>query len=203
MTRTARPDAGGSADDRRRTRRELLRTGVLDVGGRNGVAGATVDAVCAAAGLTKRYFYESFTNLDAALVAALDTAFVELSVELTDAVRTLSEAQPRARAMAEVLVDSLAADPRLTRLYTEAPGHPALRERREQAVADFTDLMLSEALTLLPGHGYTDRQRLGVRLVVAGTTDLVAGWLSGTLRADRATIVDAIVAAGLAVSGAD
>jgi AcrR family transcriptional regulator len=39
----------------------------------SGYRNTTVKAVCEAAGLTERYFYESFANSEALLVAAFDT----------------------------------------------------------------------------------------------------------------------------------
>ena len=40
---------------------------------------ATMTAICHEAGLTERYFYESFANRDAALVAALEAVTEEIA----------------------------------------------------------------------------------------------------------------------------
>lgn len=192
-----RPYGGVSAEVRRRQRRVLLVGGALDAVASHGVSGVTVDAVCERAGLTKRYFYESFSNLDAVLVAAMDDAFVTLTTRMTAALRVLTSPEAQARRVVEILVDSLAADVRLARLYVEAPGNAALRTRRDVAIADFTTLLLSGELGMRGGDP-TERQSLAVRLVVAGTTDLVSGWLAGVIPADRDIIVETVVMAGLA-----
>ena len=61
---TQRSYAGLSADARRQIRRERLLDAAMDVMARNEWRSATVDKVCTAANLNKRYFYESFTDLD-------------------------------------------------------------------------------------------------------------------------------------------
>src|SRR5256885_16518468 len=68
-TAPARRYAGASAVERRDERRARLLAAGLDALGTDGYAGATVRGVCARARLTPRYFYESFDDLDALLVA--------------------------------------------------------------------------------------------------------------------------------------
>src|SRR2546421_10541252 len=72
-TARARNYAGLSAEERRLARRERLIEGAIRAYGELGYRNTTVKAVCEAAGLTERYFYESFANSEALLVAAFDT----------------------------------------------------------------------------------------------------------------------------------
>src|SRR4029453_6908151 len=72
-TARARNYAGLSADERRLGRREGLVEGAIRAYGELGYRNTTVKAVCEAAGLTERYFYESFVNSEALLVAAFET----------------------------------------------------------------------------------------------------------------------------------
>src|SRR6201988_2844271 len=72
-TARARNYAGLSADERRLARRERLIEGPSRAYGELGYRNTTVKAVCEAAGLTERYFYESFANSEALLVAAFDS----------------------------------------------------------------------------------------------------------------------------------
>lgn len=69
----ARTYAGLSADERRLARRERLIEGAIRAYGEFGYRNTTVKAVCEEAGLTERYFYESFANSEALLVAAFET----------------------------------------------------------------------------------------------------------------------------------
>src|ERR1700755_629057 len=72
-TARARNYAGLSADERRLARRERLIEGGIRAYGELRHRNTPVKAVCEAAGLTERYFYESFANSEALLVAAFDT----------------------------------------------------------------------------------------------------------------------------------
>jgi len=68
-TKTARQYGGQSPEERARERREKLMRAAADLYGRLGPAGASVTAICSEAGLTPRYFYESFQNREALLLA--------------------------------------------------------------------------------------------------------------------------------------
>lgn len=74
-------------------RRGLLVDAAVDVFGTIGYRAATVDHVCARAGLSKRYFYESFTDSEALLLACYERcaeeihhAMVSAFVEATDTI---------------------------------------------------------------------------------------------------------------------
>jgi AcrR family transcriptional regulator len=62
--------SGQSFEDRQAERREKLIHAAVVVAGRVGLEGASVAAVCAEAGLTARYFYESFPTREAIFVEA-------------------------------------------------------------------------------------------------------------------------------------
>jgi len=190
MTTVVRPYKGISAEERRAERRTRLVQACLGVVGANGVAATTVDRVCAEARLTKRYFYESFPDRDALLLAAAD--------ELFGTVRTRMEAElsrhrtraSRTHAALTVLIDTLSGDPRLARLYAECPAQPVLLQRRETEVTTFTDFI---ATSVISEDGRADADRLlATRVLVAGTTDVVTSWLAGDIDADRAAIIATI-----------
>jgi AcrR family transcriptional regulator len=196
MTEVARRYRGVPADERRQQRRRQLLEACLDLVGRDGTPAVTAESVSAAAKLTKRYFYESFADRDAILVAALDELFTDIAGQIRDA-GLPDDREERARAIAEVLVDALCRDPRRARLYAAAPAVPALNARREKAIVAFTDVMAGDALTA----GLTDtvQRELVARIIVAGVTDLVTSWLDGNLDVDRATLIEAIVTIGRAL----
>src|SRR5262249_26579723 len=106
-----------SAEQRRADRREQLLEACREVIGRDGLPAATVGAVCAEAGLTKRYFYEGFTDLDEMLVEVLDGLFVVVRTRILAALAPLGPARaPRAQATIEQLVTTMLEDPRMARL---------------------------------------------------------------------------------------
>jgi AcrR family transcriptional regulator len=190
MTQVVRPYRGVSAEERRTERRTRLIDACLEVVGTEGVAGTTVDRVCASAGLTKRYFYESFGDLETLLLAAADDMFADLYGGMADAARGIAPGPDSARAAVSSVVMALTAHPARARLYVESPGHPALRARRDQAVDAFVDFVATNVVT-------TERDSPGlmlrVRLIVAGATDLMTGMLRGTVDAEVDDVVDAVV----------
>lgn len=76
--------AGKSAEHRRQERYEcFLEAGIRIIGGK-GYDAATLRAVCKEAGLTERYFYESFDNRHALMAAA----YKRVAGELVDALQS-------------------------------------------------------------------------------------------------------------------
>jgi AcrR family transcriptional regulator len=77
--------AGATDAQRRGARRERLLDAGLAIIGTQGYSAATLRAVCAAAGLTERYFYESFANREALLAGVHARLVDELSAGLREA----------------------------------------------------------------------------------------------------------------------
>ncbi len=114
--------------------------------------GVTVEAVCARAGLTKRYFYEAFADRDAVLAAVADGVYADLHAATVAALRGAGgDERTRAITAVEVFAETLDTNPPIARLYAESPGHPLLFARRDAAVDVFADLVLDEVLRLGPG----------------------------------------------------
>ncbi len=92
-----RPYRGIPADARVAERRARLLAAALDEIAGGGVAALSVRAICARAGLTRRYFYESFGDLDALLLAAFDDLHGEIADAIVAALAP-SAARPSTRA---------------------------------------------------------------------------------------------------------
>jgi AcrR family transcriptional regulator len=189
---------GASAEQRRAVRRARLLAAGLDVVGEVGVVGVTVDAVCARAGLTKRYFYETFADRDAALDAVADDVYGRLHTAMVAALRRgrpgRGDEWTRAATAVEVFAETFDADPRVARLYVESPGNPRLQARRDAAVDLFADLVLDEVLRVDPRD--RERMRTAAVLVVAGTTHLVTRWLAGGVPLGRVELVEEVTRIG-------
>ena len=95
----SRPYGGVSGEARRAERRARLIEAAVRVYGEVGYRNATVKAVCAVAGLTERYFYESFANSEALLIAAYTHVTDALHAEMTAA----GEDAARARRVEAIL----------------------------------------------------------------------------------------------------
>lgn len=189
MTGVTRPFRGVSAADRTSARRERLIEGFLDVVLAEGCSRATVNKICAEANLTKRYFYESFASLDDVMGAAAQRLFDRFFTEMV----ALTEGQPAGfdtfSAVVGAVFDQLESDPREARLYAECPGHPVLRDLRNEAVERFTTSFTATILDTLPE--LPSDVHLQVRVVVSGTTDIITGFLDGTIDTSREEIITA------------
>jgi AcrR family transcriptional regulator len=117
-TPPARPYRGVSQDERRAQRRSQLIAAAIAVYGERGYRQATVKAVCEAAGLTERYFYESFANSEDLLIASYNavtySVFEEIRTAASAAAATRTE---QARAMLRAYFTALQRDPRSARVF--------------------------------------------------------------------------------------
>lgn len=127
---------GVAVEDRRAERRQRLLEAGLKVFGEVGYHAATVKTICAAAGLTERYFYESFANSEDLLCAVYEQHMVlqqeRILLAVTQAPRepvAMIEAGLRAffelareiPAGARVqFVEVLGVSPRVDKLYRQA-----------------------------------------------------------------------------------
>jgi AcrR family transcriptional regulator len=84
MKQEKRRYSGQSFEDRQAERRDKLIHAAVQVAGRVGLDGASVAAICADAGLTARYFYESFPTREAIFVEAYRAVQNELLHRITE-----------------------------------------------------------------------------------------------------------------------
>ena len=165
----------------------------------------TMTAVCAEAGLTERYFYESFSGLDEALTAVLDGVAVEIEqVTMAAAEAAGEDPADRVRATVEAFVRLLVDDPRKGRVaIIEAAGIPALRRRRTDLLRYLAHRSAEEARTrlgLLPARGERADELAGL-LFIGGMAELITAWLDGALEATPEEIVEAAARGFLGVYG--
>ena len=194
---SSRPYRGVSADDRREQRRLRLIETALDCLHEDGLAGVSVRSVCARSRLTPRYFYESFTDLDALLSAAVEAVTDEVAALAVTAARrapATTEAQVRAAIGAGYGV--VAGDPRkATAMLVAGAGHGPLRRHRQALVTGFADLII-DSISVLSSLGPAERRRARATalFVMGGSADVIDAVLSGRLRMSRATLVDELTA---------
>jgi len=109
---------GQTPEQRRADRRSRLIAGAIAVYGERGYHQATVKAVCDAAGLTERYFYESFVNSEALLIDCYKTVLdAVLNKILTAGEMARGGKVARSRAMLHAYFSALERDPRSARVF--------------------------------------------------------------------------------------
>ena len=188
-----RPYGGRSKAERAAERRARLVAATITLLGTQGEARTTMTAICAEAGLTERYFYESFRGRDEALTSALDAVSTEIADAALAAVRA-SDGSPEARVHAAVgaVVDVLASTPAKGRVLTrESSANAALRERRRALVGWFADFVATQSSTLF-GEAAWSGPTAGhhATVFVAGYAELVGTWLDGDVALDRDRLVE-------------
>ncbi|BBZ30378.1 hypothetical protein MMAD_46730 [Mycolicibacterium madagascariense] len=171
--------SGVPLEDRQALRRDaLLRAGVGVLGGDGGSV-LTVRAVCRAAGLTERYFYESFCDRDEFVRAVYDHVCTTAMTALTSS--------PTPRDAVERFVALVVDDPARGRVLLIAPGRePVLTTSGAQWMPSFIEL-LQRRLT-----GITDQatQAMVATGLVGALTALFTAYLGGRLAATREQFID-------------
>ena len=115
LTRSYR---GQSQEQRRAERRARLIEGAIAVYGERGYHQATVKAVCEAAGLTERYFYESFANSEALLIDSYNTITYAVLGEILRAGEAAGRGRvARSRAMLHAYFAALQREPQSARVF--------------------------------------------------------------------------------------
>lgn len=184
---------GMSTQERVAERRERLLQATLAVWA-DPETRTTMTAICNEAGLTERYFYESFTNLDEALTAVMDRVAEEIE-RVTSAAAEAGDDDPTARVYATVraFVQLLVDDPRKGRVaIIESVSSPALRRRRTELLRYLAHRSAEEARIHLglPQRSAREDEVAGL-LFIGGMAELVTAWLDGTLTATADEMVDA------------
>ncbi|PPJ26890.1 TetR/AcrR family transcriptional regulator [Nocardia nova] len=184
---------GATAAERATERRSRLLDAGLTVWAEAGTR-TTMTAVCAEAGLSERYFYESFAGLDALLEAVLN----EIAVDIEDTSRSAADAaggDPEARMRASIgaFVRLLVEDPRKGRVaIVESVAFPHLRRRRTELLRHLAHESALEVRTWLGDNGRSRAadETAGL-LFIGGMAELVTAWLDGAIEVTADEIVEA------------
>lgn len=184
---------GKTAAERAAERRGRLVLATIEVLASSGEARATMTAVCAGAGLTERYFYESFASLEDAMLAALDQVceeILELATQTIEA--TPGTPEQRVHAVMRSFVELVTTSPDKVRVAVlHASANPRLRTRRDELIRVFADFVAREADDLYGERTWpADRARLYGLVYIAGFSELVASWLNGAVEQSPADLVE-------------
>ncbi|SRX93538.1 hypothetical protein MSP7336_01776 [Mycobacterium shimoidei] len=171
--------SGVPLEDRQALRRDkLVAAGVKLLGAQSGPA-VTVRAVCREAGLTERYFYESFTDRDEFVRAVYDDV-------CTRAMATLTSAKTPREAV-EQFVALMVDDPVRGRVLLVAPGvEPVLTRSGAEWMPSFIEL-LQRKLTRIADPVL---QSMVATSLIGGLTALFTAYLDGRLAATRTQFID-------------
>jgi AcrR family transcriptional regulator len=189
---------GVSPEQRRADRREKLIAAAIAVYGERGYRQATVKAVCEAAGLTERYFYESFGNSEDLLV----TSFNAVTYAVFDEIRAAAQAAgrgrvARARAMLDAYFGALQRDPPSARVYlVEIRG--VSREVDKAFDAALRAIGLEVARQIAPAGAPSDE--LLQAGVVGGVMHIALRWIDAGYQPPLAVVTDTALRLGMVLA---
>ena len=202
--RRAAVDGGGRwtgmpADERRAERRRLLLDAALGLLGEGGADAITVRAVCRAAQLNPRYFYESFPDRGALLVALYDDVAASLAGRVAERLSPVPEdLEAAVRAGIDTVFRFVADDPRRAQvLYTEALGDEALARRRLETVDDLVAALTGASPAPRPAGAATAIDAVTASMFTGGLRQVLTGWLGGRIDLPLDQLIDAAVAQAL------
>lgn len=202
MPPIVRPFRGVSADKRRDTRRTQLLEACLDIVGNSGMAATTIDGICRSAGLTKRYFYESFRSRDDAFAALAEKLIADITDSILDAMSVdIADLPDRIHSAFESVTALLTDDPRNARLFTDLIGKELLKDTVGPAEHEIAQLLIA---LVLAGREVTkrehDRLQLAALVVVTGSAQAVTSWLDGRLTVSREDLIDELTQMSVAAA---
>ncbi|MEU0496918.1 TetR/AcrR family transcriptional regulator [Mycobacterium sp. NPDC006124] len=184
-----RPYRGVQARDRvAERRRRLLDAGLRLLGGSDSPPDLTVRAVCAEAGITARYFYESFTDKDALVAAVFDQVVADIAAT-TQAAVAAAPPEEQNRAGIANLVTAVAADTRVGRvLFNPRLTNAVLARKRSEAGGLFAILSGEHATSAyaLPDDDWT---KAAAHFIVGGVTQTISAWVSGEVALSQSQLV--------------
>jgi len=193
VTDRRRAYRGVPEEERRAERRARLVAAVLAILAEDGIDAVTVRAVSARAGLTRRYFYESFADLDALLVDVFDGVGRDVVAGIVAAVAEAPrDTHARARAALAGGLRPVTDDPGKARLIVASNNASgALALRRAEVIALFTTVVAAQVRELAGETKISDRMvEMASILLVGGITELIGRWLAGSIDVERDQLVD-------------
>ena len=179
-SREARLYGGMDAEERRTERRLKLIDAAVEVYGEVGYRGATVKAICEAAELTERYFYESFANSEALLIAAYGHVVGHLHAEMTAAAAAAGDdAEARLRAALTLYFTRLKQHPKPARVFLlEISGiSPAVDAVKLDAGRVFSDILVPPRRDSKRGDNAATAALLSIGMVGA-VISIALRWVS-------------------------
>jgi AcrR family transcriptional regulator len=155
----------------------------MEVMAHNEWRSATVEKLCTAAKLNKRYFYESFADLDALAAAVVDDIAEDVRTATVDAAEAGAEEPLEARAFAGVAaaVRTLVDDPRRAQiLLGGVAASPELHNHRRTVMNRLTEVLIDYARTV---HGVELESdplaQVAPAFIVGGTADAILHFVAG------------------------
>ena len=182
---------GSSGTERIERRKAALVEAAYELIAEDGWRALRVDRLAQRAQLSKRYVYESFTDLDEITAAVIDQLGAGVIAALSTADPALAPREFIHESLS-ALVAHLTEDPRRARvLFDEVSANPAASRYRDLLVQRATGLIASRARQR---HQMTDSTdpiaELAASLLLGGTIRALLDWIEDRIPMSRTQLVD-------------
>lgn len=159
----------------------------------HGMAGTTIEAICAEAGLSKRYFYEHFRSRDELFASLAEGLIEQILAGSVEFMRTHPDLDQRFRAALSWVVTFLTEDPRRARLFVDAVGNAQLFSTVDRAEHTLAELIVDEITRDIDtSDGQRARQYLVTVILVTGIAQAVTDWLDDDSELSLDDLVDTV-----------
>jgi AcrR family transcriptional regulator len=152
--------------------------------------------VCARAALTDRYFYESFADRDALLVAVAESVRDKTIALILAAVEGHQNDPPakQLRAALEAIVDLIANDPGSSQIFFgDHGGSDVLEALRREMIGAVVGLFMEVARPHLLPNVDEYELRLALFVGIGGFVEAVTAWRSGILDTTSDRLVEMLM----------
>jgi AcrR family transcriptional regulator len=192
-TELIRPWRGVSPEQRVADRRERLVQAALEVFTSRTFHGAKVRDVCQEAGLTERYFYESFSGKQELLMALADMIVEDfVTAALPSIALVTTDLDAAIEGAMSAVVHSLTDDPRRARiLFVESVGvSPAAEAKRRSVIAKLAAVIQGAAA---PAFGDWVNDSVEVELIarslIGAASELIVAHVRNELPLDQRQLI--------------
>ena len=189
--------AGQTGAERVAQRREALVQAAFALVAKDGWAQLRIERICQVAGLNKRYFYESFGDLDAVIEAVMNDLADDL-IKVTVAAMDPNTPRPKlVRDGIAALVHHLIADPRRALvLFGESAGREAVARYRAAALQQTARAAVAQGRSVRILEEAKSDPIIDVlgALLIGGTRHALLDWLGGRVNSDLEQFIDDLAA---------
>lgn len=164
----------------------------LEIIGTQGWSAATIRAVCRQAGLSSRFFYETFSSVEELALALFDDIFDRTTAAVIAAVGSAPrDPHVRNRVAIETFVHALTDDQRIARFaFMEALGSEVLTRRRLDVIRSAVEAVMRQIGPHGPTGVSTTYREVTATVLIGGLAELLIGWIHGEIEVELDQLVE-------------
>lgn len=174
-------------------RRATLIDAGLDLLAQDEAGAVTVRGICAHAGLTPRYFYESFAGVDELVAATYEGVIAEIAEKALAAFSADGDSRQKVKRAVRAVVGVVDSDRRKGRLlFNDTLRSPVVAAKRAESTGLFVQLTTESAVQAI-GVPRGPETTAAAYFQVGGLSRLLASWTEGAVDLGREQLIEVCV----------